>query len=49
MNPGHHGPEPWRGRVLDCPPGSAKARLNSIAAYLVSWRDLQEPWGAGNP
>jgi hypothetical protein len=36
LNPGPHGPEPYRMRVLGCPAGSASARLNSSRAAYVS-------------
>ena len=40
LNPGPHGPEPWRWRVLKYPGGSASGRLNSNDAALVSFGDL---------
>jgi hypothetical protein len=36
LNPGPHGPELCRGRVLDYPAGSAKGLLNSNAAFAMS-------------
>ena len=38
MNPGPHGPEPYRLPILLCPGGSPDARLNSKCRSLVSVR-----------
>jgi len=48
LNPGPHGPEPCRWRVLEYPVGSAGVRLNSNCGALVSFRVLLDPPGAGN-
>jgi hypothetical protein len=48
LTPGPHGPEPCRWRVLYCPAGSARVRLNSNAAALVSLCDLMAPSVSGN-
>jgi hypothetical protein len=40
LNPGPHGPETCRRRVLECPLGSSGGRLNSIGGVFVSFRDL---------
>jgi hypothetical protein len=49
LTPGPHGPEPCWWCVLQCPGGSADARLNSICRALVSVRVLLDPPSAGNP
>ena len=48
LNPGPHGPEPCRRRVLECPRDFSGGRLNSSGAALVSFTDLSEPSGSGN-
>jgi len=48
LNPEPHGPEPCWLHVLECPGGSADARLNSNRRTLMSVRVLLEPPGAGN-
>jgi hypothetical protein len=48
LNPGPHGPEPCRRRVLGCPGGSAGALLISNAASLLSSRNLLVPPGSAN-
>jgi hypothetical protein len=48
LNPGPHGPEPCRRRVLECPGGFSGVRLNSNGAAFVSFCDLSEPSGSGN-
>ena len=48
MNPGPHGPEPCRWRVLEYPVGAADVRLNSNCRALLSLRVLLDPPGAGN-
>jgi hypothetical protein len=48
LNPGPHGPEPCRWRVLEYPFGSADVRLNSNCPSSVSVRVLLERSGSGN-
>ena len=47
MNPGPHGPEPSRWRVLQYPGGSSSVRAYLIAVCFVSFQVLQEPPGSG--
>ena len=39
MNPGPHGPEPCRGRVLRCPTDSGVLLANTKSTSLVSYGD----------
>jgi len=48
LNPGPHGPEPPRLRVLECPVGCLSVPLNSIAAAVVSSCELLYPPVSGN-
>ncbi len=47
LNPGPHGPEPCRCRVLLCPTDSRVALANTKSTSLVSFGDPLEPSGAG--
>jgi len=47
LNPGPHGPEPCRRRVLECPGGFFGGRLNSSGVAFVSFCDLSEPSASG--
>jgi len=49
LNPGPHGAEPWRRRVLECPSSFSGGRLNSNGVAFVSFCDLSEPSVSGNP
>ncbi len=48
LNPGPHGPEPCRCRVLRCPTDSRVVLANTGSTGLVSFGDPLEPSGAGN-
>jgi hypothetical protein len=48
LNPGPHGPEPCRCRVLRCPTDSRVVLANTKSTRLVSFGDPLEPSGAGN-
>ena len=48
LNPGPHGPEPCRCRVLRCPTDSRGVPANTKSTRLVSSGDPLEPSGAGN-
>jgi len=48
LNPGPHGPEPCRCRVLRCPTDSRVVLANTESTRLVSFGDPLEPSGAGN-
>jgi hypothetical protein len=48
LNPGPHGPEPCRRRVLECPGGFSGGRLNSNGVAFMSFCDLSEPSVSGN-
>ena len=48
LNPGHHGLEPCRCRVLRCPTDSRVVLANTESTRLVSFGDPLEPSGAGN-
>ena len=48
LNPGPHGPEPCRCRVLRCPTDSRVVLANTKSTRLMSFGDPLEPSGAGN-
>ena len=48
LNPGPHGPEPCRCRVLRCPTDTRVVLPNTESTRLVSFGDPLEPFGAGN-
>jgi hypothetical protein len=48
LNPGPHGPEPCRCRVLLFPTDSRVVLANTKSTSLVSFGDPLEPSGAGN-
>ena len=47
LNPGPHGPEPWRGRVLRCPTDSRVVLANTKPTRLVSFGDPEDPADSG--
>jgi hypothetical protein len=47
LNPGPHGPEPWRGHVLRCPTDSRVALANAKPTRLVSFGDPEDPADSG--